>query len=476
MSRRFPPLLERRGDLGGEAIKKSDILKYTLVGLFIYMSAKKAFTSHNKFLKLAIHQSLLIIMEIYIKRAAKVQQRIEEIASFSKNGHYLSRIFGTKSYMECGRRIASWMENTGLETHIDNIGNIRGKFRSSNPDAKTFVIASHFDTTFNAGKYDGILGIIMGLDIIENLRSNNTSLPFHIEVIAFSEEEGVRFPTGYLGSKVVSGTFKNKLLELKDDKGATLSKELQLMHFDKDRLKEDAILPEDWLAYFEIHIEQGQVLYEKNIPVGIISSIIGHKRINITFTGEAGHAGTVPMNMRKDALSAAAKFILGVEKYASKVKRNIVATFGKISIPDSAPNVIPGIVNCTLDMRSNNSQSLSDAYEFINELCEKICDKRNIYFEWNLVQETEPVTCSKKFRKLLSNVITEKNFEVINLESSVVHDAAIIAQVAPVCMLFIKCLKGNGRNPLESVEDYDIATALDISDHFIEQMRPLLKK
>ncbi|HET7117039.1 MAG TPA: M20 family metallo-hydrolase [Hanamia sp.] len=415
-------------------------------------------------------------MEIYIKRAAKVQQRIDEIASFSNNGHYLSRVFGTKPYIECAKRIASWMEDAGLEIHIDNIGNIRGKLCSSNPEAKTFVIASHFDTTFNAGKYDGVLGIIMGLDIIENLCANNISLPFHFEVIAFSEEEGIRFPTGYLGSKVVSGTFKNKLLELKDDRGTTLSQVLQLLNFDRDRLKEDAILPEDWLAYFEIHIEQGAVLYEKNLPVGIVSSIIGHKRINITFTGETGHAGTVPMNMRKDALCAAAKFILGVEKYASKEKRNIVATIGKISIPDSAPNVIPGTVNCTLDMRSNNSQSLSDGYEFINELCEKICDKRNIYFEWKLVQETEPVTCSKKFRKLLSNAFIEKNFEVINLESSVVHDAAIIAQVAPVCMLFVKCLKGNGRNPLESVEDYDIATALDISDYFIQQLISLPEK
>jgi len=415
-------------------------------------------------------------MEIYIERAAKVQQRIQEIASFSENGHFMSRIFGTKSFIECSKKITSWMENAGLETRIDNIGNIRGKLLSSNPGAKTFVIASHFDTSFNAGKYDGVLGIIMGLDIIENIIINKISLPFHIEIIAFSEEEGIRFPTGYLGSKVVSGTFKNKLLELKDDKGNTLSQLLQLMNFDRDHIKDDAILPEEWLAYFEIHIEKGLLLYEKNIPVGIVNTITGHKRINITFTGETGHAGTVPMNRRKDALCAAAKFILGVEKYASKEKRNIVATIGKISIPDSAGNVIPGSVNCTLDIRSYNAQSLSDAYEFINELCENICDKRNIYFEWKLVQETEPVTCNKKFRKLLSNAIVETNFEVINLESGVVHDAAIISQVAPVVMLFIKCLRSNKNNSIENVEDYDIATALDVCDHFIEQLIPPSEK
>jgi allantoate deiminase len=409
-------------------------------------------------------------MEIYIQRAAKVQQRIEELASFSDNGQYMNRIFGTKSFIECSRKIASWMREEGLETRIDNIGNIRGKLLSNNPGAKTFVIGSHFDSTFNAGKYDGVLGIIMGLDIIKNIRAKNISLPFHIEIIAFSEEGGVRFPIGYLGSRVVAGVFKSKLLELKDNQGFTLSEALQLMNLDRDRIKDDAILPQDWLAYFEIHIEQGSVLYEKNIPVGIVNTIIGHKRIDITFTGETGHAGTMPMKTRRDALSAAAKFILGAEKYALKEKRNVLATVGKINIPDPAGNVIPGHVNCTLDIRGNDAQSLSGAYEFIYELCEGICDKRNIYFEWKLVQETEPVICSKKYKKFLSNAILEKNFEVISLESGVVHDAAIISQVAPVVMLFVKCLRGSNRSSIESVEDYDIATALDVCDHFIEQM------
>lgn len=415
-------------------------------------------------------------MEIYLERAAKIQLRIDELASYTDNAHGLTRTFGTHAFTECGIKIASWMQEAGLETRIDNIGNIRGKFRSSFPDAKTYVIGSHFDTSINAGKYDGVLGIIMGLDIVKNLQVKNISLPFHIELIAFGEEEGVRFHTGYLGSKVVAGNFKNKLLELKDDKENTLSQVLKSMNYDTGRIKEEAIPPEDWMGYFEIHIEQGSVLIEKNIPVGIVDSIAGQKKIEINFTGESGHAGTEPMKLRKDALCAAAKFITGVEKFASKEKRKILATVGKIKIADAASNVIPGKVSCTLDIRSEDSKLLSDAYEMIYELCENICDKRNIYFEWKLMQETEPVFCNKKLRKLLSNSIEEKNFEVINLESGVLHDASIIAQVAPVCMLFVKCLKGNGRNPLESVEDYDIATALDISDYFIQQLISLPEK
>jgi allantoate deiminase len=415
-------------------------------------------------------------MKNYIQRATRIQQRIHELGAVSDDAHGVSRIYGTRAFIEGGTRIFSWMKEAGLETRTDNIGNIRGRLTSSHPEARTFVIASHFDTVINAGKYDGPLGIIMALDLVENIRSANLSLPFHIEVIAFSEEEGVRFHTAYLGSQVVAGAFKTRLLETKDEQGHSLLQVLQSLSYDTEKIKQDAIRKEDWLGYFEIHIEQGPVLYEKNVPLGIVSTIAGQKRIEITFTGEAGHAGTVPMNMRRDALCAAAKFITSVEKYASKEKRHLVATIGKIYVPDSASNVIPGTVHCTLDIRSSDLKMLSDAYENINSLCEKICDKRNIYFEWKLIQETDPVICSKKFRRMLSNSIMEKNIEPIELVSGAGHDAVIISRVAPVVMLFVKCFKGISHNPLENVEMNDIATALEVSDLFLGQLMIPLEK
>ncbi len=415
-------------------------------------------------------------MKSYSERAELIQQRIDEISLFSDDPRWLSRTFGSQVSTECGQKIASWMQEGGLDVRIDNIGNIRGKLLSTNPEAKTFVIASHFDTTLNAGKYDGILGILMGMDIIENIRKGNISLPFHIEIIAFAEESGIRFQTGYLGSKVIAGTFKNKFLIIADDQGNKLSQVLQSLNYDTSHLKEDAIPAEDWLGYFEIHIEQGPILFEKNIPVGIVNNIIGQKKIEITFTGESGHAGTVPMNLRRDALCAAAKFILGVEKFASNEKRKILATVGKLEVPGAASNTIAASVNCTLDLRSEDARLLSDAYEYVYSLCEKHCDKRNIYFEWNLVHETDPVTCNKKLRKLLANSISEKNIEATFLDSGAVHDAAIISQVAPVIMLFVKCVKGTERHPLENVADYDIATALDVCDHFMEQLSSATQK
>jgi allantoate deiminase len=409
-------------------------------------------------------------MKTYFERASNINERINVLSTYSDDEQGITRLFGTKSFLECSNKIASWMREAGLESYIDNIGNVRGKLKSKNPDAKTFVIGSHFDTVINAGKYEGTLGILAGLDLIENIISENISLPFNIELIAFSGNEDVRFNHSYLGSEVVAGTFQTRLLEIKDEQGNTLSNVLKSLNYDPTKLDENAIPPENWLGYFEIHIEQGNVLFEKNIPVGVVSSISGRKRVEIKFTGKAGHAGTVRMDMRKDALCAAAKFILAVEKYALREKRNLLATVGKLTVDCAACNVIPGTVNCTVDIRSDDAEISSDAYEAINYECEKICDKRNIYFEWKLIQEVEPVNCSKKLRRLLANAINEKNIELTNLPSGAIHDAAVISYISPVAMLFVKCFKSIGENCVESVEIKDIAKALEVSDHFILQL------
>ena len=406
----------------------------------------------------------------YSQRASTIDQRINELALLSGDEQSVTRIFGTKFFIECSNKIAGWMRQAGLETCIDNIGNIRGKLKSKNPNAKTFVIGSHFDSVNHAGKYEGVLGILSGLDMIENIIQKNISLPFHLELIAFSEHEGVRFNYSYLGSHVVAGTFQNKLLEIKDDEGNTLSDVLQSLNYQPEKLEDDAIRSENLLGYFEIHIDQGNVLSEKDISVGVVSSIRGQKRIEIKFAGKAGHAGTVAMPLRKDALAGAAKFIIAVEKYAVKEKGNLLATIGKVTIPDAASNVIAGTVFCTLDIRSDDPELLSDAYEFIYSECENICDKRNIYFEWKLIQETDPVDCNKKLKRILSNCVVEKKIPLIEMVSGAGHDAAIMSSVTPVAMLFVKCFKNIGENPPEVVEINDIAKALEVSDLFIQQL------
>ncbi len=405
-------------------------------------------------------------MKNFLERAFIIQQRINELTT----QNHQSRLYGSKGFIEKSQKIAGWINEAGLETRIDNIGNIRGKLRSNNPDAKTFWIGSHFDTDITSDKNDGILGILIGLDIIENIKQQQTELPFHIELIAFVEEEGKRFNYTHLGSKAVAANFENKLLHLKDDEGISLSDVLNSLHLDPEKLNDDAILAEGALGYFEIHSEPGNILSDADVPVGVVNSIYGQKRIEIIFSGKDGHAGTLTMDKRNDALAAAAKFILSVEKYAKREKRNILATVGKINIHNSATNKIAGKVTCSLDIRSDNPELLSDAYESINFLCEKICDKRNIYFEWELIQETDPQICNKKLRRLLENSISEKNIQLISVESGAVYDAAIIAKVAPVAMLFVKSIKEINHNPVEVLEKNNIATALEVAEHFFQKI------
>ncbi len=409
-------------------------------------------------------------MNNYFVRAERIFSRINQLALISEDENCITRTFGTEAFLKGSNQVFLWMQQAGLQVSIDNIGNVRGKLISKNPKAKTLVIASHMDTVVNAGKFDGPLGVLIGLDLLEHFIGIKTVLPFHIELIAFSDEEGVRFHTTYLGSKVVAGSFDESLLLKKDKDSITLKEAIQNMQANPSLLSQDAILPKDWLGYYEIHIEQGPVLYENNISVAVVSAIAGQKRIEITFTGMAGHAGTVPMDMRSDALCCASEFVLVLEQFAIQNKTNIVATIGKLEIINSASNVIPGKVFCSLDIRSADESELSAAYQHIKLSCENIADKRSIGLDWNLIQETKPVTCDHELSSTLEKAILNTNTTLVKLVSGAGHDAVAIAQVAPVSMLFVRCFEGISHNPLENVELKDVAAAIQVSENFIQEL------
>lgn len=412
-------------------------------------------------------------MQQYQRRAEKIIKRINELATVSEDKKGVTRTFGTEAFLASARKVASWMRQAGLQTRVDNIGNVRGRLLSKNVGAKTLVIASHIDTVMNAGKYDGPLGVIMGLDIIENLIENEIELPFNIELIAFSDEEGVRFHTTYLGSRAVAGSFDSSLLAMKDAQGITLKEVLSAMNTNAEGIPADAIPKDEWLGYFEIHIEQGPVLYENKIPVAVVTSIAGQQRAEIVFKGMAGHAGTVPMDMRLDALCCAAEFIVEMEKYAMTNKSNIVATVGKLHIPGSASNVIPGEVVCSIDLRSPVENVLTKAHQSFKKLCSEICAKRKVTYEWKPIQGMSPVKCDDKLVMLLKKAVIESGSKVIELVSGAGHDAVPISQVAPVSMLFVRCFKGISHNPLENVEQVDIAAAIEVSDNYILQLKQM---
>ena len=406
----------------------------------------------------------------YSSRAARIMQRIHALAAISEDADGVTRTFGTPAFLRGRALVQSWCEAAGLATRLDGIGNLRARLPSAHPRAKTFVLASHIDTVVNAGKFDGPLGVLMGLDLLENLRARPVALPFHIELIAFSDEEGVRFHTTYLGSTVVAGTFDQTWLTRPDAGGTTLARALEVMEADAARIADDAIPAADWLGYFEMHIEQGPVLWERGIPVALVTAIAGQMRVELTFTGMAGHAGTVPMNMRQDALCAAAEFVLIAEQFALGHGRGLVATVGKLALSHAASNVIPGEVVLSLDLRSPDATQLADAHGALRHHAEALAAQRHVALGWNLVQNTAPAACDADLNETLAEAIADAGHEVVALVSGAGHDAVPISAVAPATMLFSRCYKGISHNPLEDVEAADLTAAIEVADRFLARL------
>jgi hydantoinase/carbamoylase family amidase len=405
----------------------------------------------------------------YSQRAKRVLQRIDELAAISENKNCIARTYGTRAFVAARNRVEHWMKEAGLHTMVDNIGNIRGRLLSAAPGAKTFVIASHIDTVINAGKFDGILGVLAGLEVLEQIIQSKDQLPFHIELIGFCDEEGCRFHTAYLGSKAIAGSFDADILSMRDAGGISLGEVIRQNGGDLRALDRDIIAGKDWLGYLEIHIEQGPVLFEKKIPVGLVTAIAGQYRKSIHFYGEAGHAGTVPMDMRKDALACAAEFILETEKFARHHQEGLMATIGKLHIPHAAGNVIPGEVICSLDLRSAKEETLLFAWQALKKIAEEICQKRNCSTQWDTVQQSHPVNCDAGMNEILASSIRESGYELVELISGAGHDAVAIAPVSPVAMLFVKCFKGISHHPAENVDVEDIAASIKVSDNFIQK-------
>ncbi|GAA3988044.1 Zn-dependent hydrolase [Hymenobacter antarcticus] len=407
----------------------------------------------------------------YTIRAERIMRRIQQLAAISEDADGVTRTFGTPAFLQGRALVQSWLEAAGLPIRVDGIGNLRACLLSKNPEAKTFVLASHIDTVVNAGKFDGPLGVLMGLDLLEHLLAQQAELPFHIELIAFSDEEGVRFHTTYLGSEVVAGSFNPSVLARTDAGGITLARALEIMEADATQIAADAIPAADWLGYFEMHIEQGPVLWERQIPVALVTAIAGQMRAELTFRGMAGHAGTVPMDMRQDALCAAAEFVLIAEQFALQHDQGLVATVGKLSLSHAASNVIPGEVRCSLDLRSPDAIQLTDAYQALKTYTEALAIQRNVALSWNLIQETAPVACAAELNELLAQAIADAGHEVLALVSGAGHDAVPVSAVAPATMLFIRCFKGISHNPLEDVELADLAAALEVADRFLMELK-----
>lgn len=390
-------------------------------------------------------------------KAQRIMDRIETLAGFSSIEGSVTRSYLTDEHKKAHHQIALWMQEAGLQTWQDEVGNQWGRLVSENPVQDTVILGSHSDTVVNAGKYDGTLGVILAIEALESLKS--VDLPFHVDVVAFADEEGVRFNTTLLGSSGVCGTWDPDWLDIEDSEGISIRQAMTDFGLDVASISKASRGLDQIKAYLEVHIEQGPVLENLSLPVGVVSGIAGAKRFIIDVSGVAGHAGTVPLPLRNDALCAVAEMISVTESYAEK--KDIVATVGKCSVRDSAVNVIPGDVQFSLDIRSQDQQLLERCCSELLGQYEQIARKRSVDLHAENIYQADSVPCSEKLQACWASVVEKITGKAACfLSSGAGHDAMMMAHIAPMGMLFLRCEKGISHNPKENVDVEDVSVAL----------------
>ena len=400
--------------------------------------------------------------------ARTVMERCEILASYSEEPDRLTRRFATKAMQRVNETVMAWMHAAGMTVEQDNIGNLIGRYEASHAGAKTLLLGSHLDTVRDAGKYDGPLGVMIALACVERLNARQMRLPFAIEVLAFADEEGLRYKNAYLGSKFMTGSLDPGTLHLTDLEGITMAEAIRSFGGDPDpeslhiaRWRSDELL-----GYCEVHIEQGPVLEARNLPVGIVTAISGQNRLSVSFTGEAGHAGTVPMSLRHDALCAAAEFVLAVETLACSLT-GVVATVGQASVQPGASNVIPGKVTLSLDVRHQDNEVRELVNDQLEEMARDICVTREVSLDWQFLQEHKTIPCAPGLTKLLEQAIENLNYPLLSLPSGAGHDGVTLSELTNIAMLFVRCRSGISHNPAESVTVEDVDVALHVLEQFI---------
>jgi allantoate deiminase len=398
--------------------------------------------------------------------AAMVMQRCEILGSCSEEPGRLTRPFASEAMRRAHEHVASWMEEAGMVVREDNIGNLLGRYEGAASDS-TLLVGSHLDSVRDAGKYDGPLGVMVALAAVQRLRSNGSRLPFAVEVVGFADEEGLRYGTTYLGSKALAGAFDPADLLRADVKGVTMAEAIRVFGGDPDRLAEDRWDGGKLLGYIEVHIEQGSVLEARDLPVGIVSAIAGQSRQRLTFAGEAAHAGTTPMNRRKDALAAAAEFVLVVEAEA-RATDGLVATVGQLAISPGAANVVPGEATLSLDLRHANDAVRIEHVQRMLQLARDIATRRGVAVVSEPIAENQSVPSSPRLMALLAQAVQSSGAPAVKLPSGAGHDAVVMAGLTDMAMLFVRCKGGISHHPDESVSEADVGVAIDVLARFLE--------
>jgi allantoate deiminase/N-carbamoyl-L-amino-acid hydrolase len=392
------------------------------------------------------------------------------LAQWSDTPDGLTCTYLTPAHRAVAAELRDLMRAAGMTAEIDGVGNVVGRYAAADPAAKSLIVASHYDTVLNAGNYDGRLGILTGLVAVEELHRRGKRLPFHVDVIGFSEEEGVRFSVHYIGSSAIAGRFDMRVLQRRDAAGQSVADVIHKAGFDPEAIPSLARRPQDLLGYLEVHIEQGPLLLQENLPVGIVTSIAGTVRYGVTIIGKAGHAGTVPMDMRRDAATAAAEIVLYVERRCAATP-TLVGTVGRLNVPDGAINVIPGRCELSLDIRAADDATRDAAAADVLAEIQAIARRRKVTAEIKEIQRGAAAPCSPRLQAQLAAAVQRAGISPRYLPSGAGHDAVSFSGVTDIGMLFVRC--GNGgisHSPLETITpaDADVAARilLDVLQNF----------
>jgi allantoate deiminase len=388
------------------------------------------------------------------------------VAPYSDIEGGLFRAYLTPAYRAAQDRLSLWMAEAGMTVRRDAAMNLVGRYEAAEPARPALMIGSHLDSVRDGGRYDGPLGIMLGVELVAALSAAGRRLPFAIEVTAFGDEEGSRFPAAMLTSRAVAGTLDAAALDVADADGVTLA---QAGVIPADYLTA-ARAPGAVLAYLETHIEQGPVLEAEGLAVGTVTGIAAQLRLAVTVTGMAGHAGTTTMPLRRDALAGAAEMILAIERIARDDASDLVATVGKIEALPGAANVIPGEARFTIDIRSGDEARRNAAAEVIFDALAAIADERNLDFSAERVHDLPASPCDPRLTDLVEAACLAARQPAFRLVSGAGHDAMVMAALCPTAMLFIRCRGGVSHNPAEHVEPADAEIALAVMLGFVERL------
>lgn len=418
------------------------------------------------------------IAEIRLNELLKVQHRFgpqvmdwaETLGGISDSADNLTCAYMTPAHRRTAHQLCDWMREAGMDAHIDAAGNVVGRYAAARPDARTLMTGSHYDTVRNGGKYDGRLGILLPIALVRHLNGRGERLPFHLEVVGFAEEEGVRFRSTFLGSSAITGRFDPALLEQQDSDGLSMRAALRAAGHDPAQIGALARDPASLLGFVEVHIEQGPVLLELGLPVGVVTAIAGSSRYLVELSGVASHAGTTPMGMRRDAAAAAAEIVLLVEGRCSG-RGSLVGTVGQLEVPGGSVNVIPGQCRLSLDIRAAGDAERLAAVDEILAGISAICARRGIQEKlWKLV-EADAAPCAPRLMDRLGAAIEAAGLPRFDLLSGAGHDAMEMAAITDVAMLFTRC--GNGgisHNPLETMTADDAEVAGEVLLGFLRSL------